>query len=137
MSICHLHCTYVDNTQAHTHAHVARHVHWQRQKTVGCRLACLLAILPWRLPKNVCYTSCRDSSLSVFISFSMYLYLCLSVVVPRIGFFYGICVTHPSTLECVNSGTFYGILMLNMTAILFLFYLPTRACMCVCLSLNV
>jgi len=31
--------------------------------------------------------------------------------------------THTSTLECVNSGTFYGILMPNMTAILYLFYL--------------
>lgn len=123
--------------QAHTHtralAHVAQHVQWQRQKTEGCRIA---AILPWRLPKNVCYTLCRNSTLSVLISLSIS--VSVSVIPPlfRVLGFYGICVTHPSTLECVNSGTFYGILMLNMTAILFLFYLPTRPCLCVCVCLR-
>lgn len=45
---------------------------------------------------------------------------------PFLWAFYGICGTHSSTFECVKCGTFYGILMLNMTAILYLFYLHTH-----------
>lgn len=132
MSICHLHCTYVGK---HTHTHAHLHMLLSTYSNRGRRekAAVLLPSCLGGCPKNVCYTLCRDSTLSVFISLSIS--VSVSVIPPlfRVLGFYGICVTHPSTLECVNSGTFYGILMLNMTAILFLFYLPTRACLCVCL----
>lgn len=91
------------------------------RESVVCRLACLLGGSPKKYATLLCRASSARGVLSVFASVSVFPPLF------RTWTFYGICVTQPSTLECVNFGTFYGILMLNMTAILYLFYLPTHA----------
>lgn len=119
MSICHLHCTYS------THTHVAQHVHLEskqrERERVVCRLACLLGGSPKKYATLLCRVLSVFGSRCFSVFISLCLCLCPSAIVPLCSFrtwsFYGIRVTQPSTLECVNFGTFYGILMLNMTAI--------------------
>lgn len=126
-------------THRHRHTQAQAHMHMllstyigrdRRQKTVGCRLACLPALAVAQ--KCMLHFMPLLQLVCLHLSLSLYLFLCLPSLFRVLGFF----MAAASTLKCVNSSTFYGILMLNMTAILFLFYLPTRACLCVCVCVS-
>lgn len=87
----HKHTQAQAHTGTGTHAHVAQHVHWQRQKTEDSRLPSCLPSCLGGCPKMYATLyattpACLSSSLSVSVSLSL-----SSVVVPRIGFFYGSC----------------------------------------------